>query len=146
MLPGAMSEFFQRNHIMCLATASGGQPYSTPLFYHFSATDVIFSFLSSLQTRHADEAILNELVSAAVYAPHRDVAMLQGAQMLGTVSMHRQGELEISKHFAGYRERFPECELLLRDPELRFWTLRVHWIKYTDNTVRFGHKEIWSRS
>ena len=146
MLPGAMSEFFQRNHVMCLATASGGQPYSTPLFYYFSASDVVFSFLSSLQTRHADEAIRNESVSAAVYAPHRDVAMLQGAQMLGTVSMHSAEDSKSSRDFAAYRERFPECEPLLGDPELRFWTLRVHWIKYTDNTVRFGHKEIWSRS
>ena len=68
------------------------------------------------------------------------------AQMLGTVSMHRADDRESSRDFAGYRERFPECEPLLGDPELRFWTLRVHWIKYTDNTVRFGHKEIWSRS
>lgn len=146
MLPGAMSEFFQRNHIMCLATASGSQPYSTPLFYHFSANDVVFSFLSSLQTRHAAESLRNESVSAAIYAPHRDVAMLQGAQVLGTVRMHPPRELETSKDFAGYREKFPECQPLLGDPELRFWTLRAHWIKFTDNTVHFGYKEIWSRS
>jgi uncharacterized protein YhbP (UPF0306 family) len=146
VLPEAICEFFQQNHIMCLATVSDGQSYSTPLFYYFHGEDHSLCFLSSLKTRHARELLQNQNVSAAIYAPHRDMARLQGVQMTGSVRMHDPEVFQTLSAFAGYRERFPECGPLLGDLELRFWTFHPDWIKFTDNTIRFGYKQIWSRS
>lgn len=145
MLSEAMRTFFQRNHIMCLGTASGSQSYSTPLFYLFGEDDVQFCFMSSKETRHGREAVENPQVSAAVYAHHRDVAKLQGAQITGEVRMYKIGDPLMTDLLSAYADRYPESEAMFGDESMRFWTLRAEWIKFTDNTVKFGYKEIWSR-
>ncbi len=130
---------------MCLGTASGSQSYSTPLFYLFGKDDVLFCFMSSRETRHADEALRNPKVSAAVYGHHREVEKLQGAQIMGVMQMYEIGDPAMAGLVSDYTDRYPESVTMLGDEAMRFWTLRADWIKFTDNTVKFGYKEIWSR-
>ena len=131
--------FLKKHHVLTLATAVNSSPYCSNLFYAWLETEQAFVFTSSLDTKHAADALANPQVAASVVLETRTVGKLQGLQLQG--KMYRpEGEL-LQKAKKQYIKRFPYAAVA----DLELWLLEPSRAKMTDNTLGFGKKLLWER-
>jgi uncharacterized protein YhbP (UPF0306 family) len=118
---------------------AAGRTHATPLFY-LAGADFELYWLSSKSSIHSRNAEIIPQVSAAIYAATERWQEIRGVQMHGTVSRitERKQRREISKQ---YRSRFQLNDafrvVMARNS---LYVFRPCWIRYLDNTRRFGFK------
>ena len=131
--------FLKRHHVLTLATSVDGRPYCANLFYAWMEAEQAFVFTSSLDTKHAADALVNPDVAGSVVLETGTVGKLQGVQWRGKM-FRPQGEALVRAK-KRYLRRFPYAAVA----DLELWILEITWAKMTDNTLGFGKKIIWEK-
>ncbi len=127
-------KFIKKHHVLTLATAVEGMPYCANAFYAFDPLHNRLIFTSSSQTRHGAEMEQNPNVAASIVWETKLVGRIQGLQLTGVATKANDRDQSL------YIKRFPYTALA----ELSLRAIEIKFIKYTDNTLGFGKKLIWS--
>lgn len=132
-------EFIHACHVLSLATNRGEMPWSANCFYAFDDTKMRFLVMSELTSRHGADMRDNAHVAGSIASQEADVSRLKGLQFSGLVAQLRGRDELVGRR--DYCKRFP-IALLSRCP---LWGIDLEHIKYTNNTLGFGHKISWHR-
>lgn len=131
--------FLKKHHVLTLATVNKNQPYCCNCFYVYDETKNQFIFVSDNNTRHVNEAILNNNVAGSVVLETSSVGKIQGIQFMGNM---RKVEGSEKTHVTFlYLKKFPFAIVV----KTIFWIIDLDFIKMTDNRLGFGKKLIWSQ-
>lgn len=130
--------FLQAQTALTLGTCADNIPYCSACFYAYSAADNVLVFKSSESTSHTQQGLANERVSVSILPDKLITGKVQGIQMAG-LFFRPDGEL-LSSLKKVYYKKYPFA--LAIGGEL--WAVKPIWIKFTDNTLGFGKKLIWS--
>jgi len=100
---------------------------------------VAFYILSEDHTRHSQMTGLQAKVAGTVNGQPKTVALIRGVQFTGEIRRLEGEESEAPR--AQYNRRFPVARVL----SAPMWEIRLHELKFTDNTLGFGKKLHWIR-
>ena len=100
----------------------------------------MFVFSSDMDTKHAQDALINSYVAGSVVLETKIVGKIQGIQFNGNMYVP-ENEL-MTKAKKRYMKKYPFARLM----ETTLWVLKLHFIKLTDNRLSFGKKMIWRNS
>ena len=130
MLEEAIVTFLKKHHLLTLATCNENVPYCASCFYAFDDKHATFIIATETKTRHAKEALHNTHVAGTVALETKIVGKIQGVQFTG---LFRKASREEEK---SYLKHFPFA--IAMQPSL--WSIDIHYLKFTDNTLGFGKK------
>jgi uncharacterized protein YhbP (UPF0306 family) len=125
--------------LVLATTGSEGVPRSTPLFFLADDSFNLYWF-SSRSSLHSRNCQLSPDASVSVSTDARTWQQIKGIQLQGRVSIIADRALRKSIT-ARYIERFQLGNLFslaIRRSSLYCFT--PHWLRYLDNTRRFGYK------
>jgi len=125
---------------LSLATTNAdGTSYVTPLFY-LSGDGLTLCWFSSFSSRHSRNLRRQPAAAITVYRPTEKWREIRGVQMRGVASMVTDPE-RISAITAAYGARFRLGPALRRAlARSRLYEFRPEWIRYLDNSKRFGYR------
>jgi len=130
-------KFIKEHHVLALATVSvENESASCSVFYTFNEEELSFVFASDEKTEHMQNITKTKKASASIHFETKEVGTIRGLQVKAEVS---KGSQEDKK---SYVKAFPYARVM---PNLQVWSMRVDTLKYTDNRLGFGKKEIWER-
>jgi uncharacterized protein YhbP (UPF0306 family) len=130
-------EFIQEHHVLALATVNEDKESSScSVFYVFDEESISFVFASDEKTEHMQNISKNKKVSCSVHLETKEVGTIRGVQVKAEVS---EGTKEDKK---AYLKAFPYARVM---PNLQVWNMSITSLKYTDNRLGFGKKELWER-
>jgi uncharacterized protein len=130
-------EFIKKHHVLTLATCVENNPWCANCFYVWLEDENCFVFTTDNATKHAQDAMQNQNVAGSVVLETSVVGKIQGIQFRGVMEIPA-GELA-EKAKTAYLKRFPVAVLM----KTNLWTVKVNYIKMTDNRLGFGKKLIW---
>ena len=130
MLEEAIVTFLKKHHLLTLATCNENVPYCASCFYAFDDKHATFIIATETKTRHAKEALYNSHVAGTVALETKIVGKIQGVQFSGEFQEANEQEKK------AYFKRFPYA--LAMQPTL--WSIKITYLKFTDNTLGFGKK------
>ena len=135
-----VAAFLKSPSTLSLATTAGdGTPHVTPLFY-FADDDLRLYWLSSASSQHSRNLKRNPLAAVSIYSPTEQWKEIRGVQMRGAVTVvtARSMRREIVE---AYCARF-HLEPLFRPAiaRSRLYSFQPEWVRYLDNSKRFGYK------
>ena len=134
MIDKRIIDFIRRHHVLTLATSVEGEPYCAACFYAYDKERNRIVFTSDDSTRHAQQMLENAKVAVGITLETRIVGKVQGVQICGVASRGNDEDKRL------YIKRFPYAALA----PLNIWAVEPTFIKFTDNTLGFGKKLIWS--
>lgn len=134
-----VARLLQSQSTLALATtAADGTPHIAPVFYCADALRLYW--FSSARSRHSRNLQLNPAAAVTVYAPTRQWREIRGVQMRGTASVVIDPARRNSIAEA-YNARFRlGVEFHAVQARSRLYEFRPSWIRYLDNSIRFGYK------
>ena len=126
---------YLRDHItMTLATCQGGQPRAATLFYANDGFDLFF--LSDPKSVHSQDVLRNPQVFVTVSQDYADWQRIQGIQLSGRAEL-----LEDDVHAREvYLAKYPFV-VSFPPTGFRYWQVVAEWVRMTDNTIAFAHKD-----
>jgi uncharacterized protein YhbP (UPF0306 family) len=130
-------KFFNKHHVLTIATCNGDEPWCANCFYVYLEKENALVFTTDHDTRHGREFVKNPLVAGSVALETLIIGKIRGIQFQGIVS-EPEGELA-EKARVAYLKRFPPAALM----DTHLWVLKLNYIKMTDNRLGFGKKLIW---
>lgn len=138
--------YLAAHNTLTLATERDGKPWANAVFY--ANAGFTFYFVSDPKTRHADHIQRNARVAATIQDDQRDWRAIQGIQLEGMCE-EITNPLESAHALMIYSAKYPFIGDLLRAPKeigsamakVRLHKLTPTWIRLTDNTRGFGHKD-----
>jgi hypothetical protein len=131
-------KFIKKHHVLTVCTTIDDEPWCAHCFYVYLEEENAFVFTSDRETRHGREFLLNNLVAGSVALETRIVGKIQGVQFQGRV-FEIEGE-RLKRAKKAYLRRFPVAALM----DTHLWILDLTYLKFTDNTLGFGKKLIWT--
>lgn len=131
--------FIKKHHVLTLATSFNEETWCASCFYSYLEDENCLVFISNLDTKHIQLASHNFFVAGCIALETKVVGKIQGIQLQGLIS-RPQGEL-LEKARKSYMLRFPMAALM----ETHLWTIDLTLLKFTDNTLGFGKKLIWTK-
>ncbi len=145
-----MRAFLAEHTTLTLATVDErGEPAAAAVFY--AADDALnLYFLSEERTEHGQNLLRQGAAAGTIHADGQDWRAIRGLQVRGHARLVKGSELVHATTVYGRRFAFVATLLagqggpgVLSGPlaRARFWVLQPAWLRLTDNTVRFGHKE-----
>jgi uncharacterized protein YhbP (UPF0306 family) len=125
---------------LSLATsAEDGSPHIAPLFYLAGEAFHLY-WLSSATSLHSRNLKRSPAAAVAVYSPATEWKEIRGVQMRGAVSVVH-ARVERRQIVEAYAARFHLGPLFrARIARSRLYRFQPEWIRYLDNTTRFGCK------
>jgi uncharacterized protein YhbP (UPF0306 family) len=129
--------FISKHHVAALSIRDEEYTWSCCCYYSFIPSDPALLFLSNSDTRHAKLMLQTPYVSGTISRQTKSVFRIQGVQFKGVARITDSVQMRQS-----YSKRFPF--VCLTDAEL--WTLRLDYVKFTSNIVKFGKKLYWERT
>jgi uncharacterized protein YhbP (UPF0306 family) len=138
--PEEIAEVLDRYHVLSLATAADGKPWSASVFYMFDRSRLRLVFLTSLETRHGIMLESAPDMAGTIAAQPTDISLICGLQFEGTA--RRLSDKAADEALAAYLDRFPKA----RGMPAPVWAIELRYVKLTDNRRGFGHKTIWDRN
>ncbi|WP_159566012.1 YhbP family protein [Budvicia diplopodorum] len=135
----AICRYLAKNHVLTLCTVAEQDLWCASCFYTFEPERMAFIIMSETHTRHAKMALVNPLVAGTVAAQTKNVALIQGVQFRGRLSL-LDGEQATTVR-RQYIHRFPVAKLV----SAPVWRLTLDELKMTDNKLGFGKKLYWQR-
>jgi uncharacterized protein YhbP (UPF0306 family) len=132
-----ISKFFNKHHVLTMATSIGNEPWCANCFYVYLETENTLVFTTDPDTRHGQEFLKNQLVAGSVVLETIIIGKIRGIQFQGIVS-EPDGALA-EKARTAYLKRFPPAALM----DTHLWVVKLTYIKMTDNRLGFGKKLIW---
>ncbi len=135
-----VSEFLRTENVAVLSTVNAdGTPHATPMFYLPNEGPLIYWF-SSQSSQHSRNLVRSPDAACAVFRPTDNWKQIRGVQMRGQARLINDRKLLRSIRTT-YAERFhltSTLRALMRRTDL--FVFQPSWIRYLDNTVRFGYK------
>jgi uncharacterized protein YhbP (UPF0306 family) len=136
----AVRLFLESQSTLALATLdAAGHPQIAPLFY-VSDEALNLYWLSSSTSRHSVNLTANEHVAATIYPDVWKWTDIRGLQIEGQAQAVTDDELR-TYMLNAYRQKFTlpaEFELIITNSTL--YVLTPTWIRWLDNSVKFGYK------
>ncbi len=131
--------FINQHHVLTLATAanSDGLPWCCNCFYVYLEEENVLVFSSDKNTKHIQDTVDQSSVAGSIVLETSVVGKIRGIQFRGVIS-EPQGELS-AKSKNAYLKKFPMAMLM----KTTLWTVKLTYIKMTDNRLGFGKKLIW---
>lgn len=141
-------EFLASHTTMTLATiAEDGRPQAASLFYAEMA-DLSLVYISEKKVRHSQNLQRDARAAATVYADGQKWQEIQGLQIEGVCRPLTGQDARAAQ--GAYVEKFSFIKSnLMIGAVLKistFYRLSPEWMRLTDNTRGFGHKEEWRPS
>ena len=135
-IPINMVEYIHEHHVLSLATVDKkGMPASCSVFYLFVEEEHAFVFASDYETEHIKNILQNPDVSGAIHNETKEIEKIRGIQIKGMVTTAQ------ARHEHLYLKEYPYAKEI---DNKKMWKLQVREVKYTDNTLGFGQKEVWN--
>ena len=131
--------FIKEHHVLTLATSVNNIPYCANCFYVYLEEENMFVFTSDNETKHVQDALINNLVGGSVVLETSTVGKIQGIQFNGSMYLP-EGELK-KKANRSYMKKYPFAKLM----KTQLWLLDLDFVKLTDNRLGFGKKLIWRK-
>ncbi|ANI81124.1 YhbP family protein [Kosakonia oryzae] len=135
----AINRWLAKQHVVSWCVANRGELWCANAFYVYDAQKVAFYILSEDHTRHSQMTGLQAKVAGTVNGQPKTVALIRGVQFTGEIRRLEGEESEAPR--AQYNRRFPVARML----SAPMWEIRLHELKFTDNTLGFGKKLHWIR-
>jgi uncharacterized protein YhbP (UPF0306 family) len=134
-----IADLLRSQSSLALSTAPGGEPRSTPLFY-LADDDLRLYWFSSASSEHSRTLRRDPEAAVAVYRPTDEWRKIQGVQMRGRVSAISDRERRRAIGEA-YCERFGLGRFFKNAmSRSRLYVFEPDWVRYIDNTKRFGYR------
>lgn len=157
--------YLREHNTLTLATWEAERPWAAALFY--ASDGFTLYFLSDPQSRHSLDLAANPQVAVTIQEDYHEWTRIKGVQMEGTVHVVEE-EAELARAVAVYVEKYPFVAGYLRlmmspfarialfldrfmerlpfIPHLpagpaRFYRVVPRRIWFTDNEVKFGHRD-----
>jgi uncharacterized protein YhbP (UPF0306 family) len=129
-----MLAYIQGHITMSLATAREGQPHAATVFYASDGFDLYY--VSDTETVHSQDLAANPRAFVTISQDYADWQAIQGIQLSGRAELlgdtRRAAEV--------YAAKFPFIAAF--PPEaLTYWKITADWVRFTDNTISFAHKD-----
>lgn len=139
-----LARLLQAQGTLALATTdAAGAPHVAPVFYLAGrpGNDALrLYWYSSARSRHSRNLRLNPAAAVTVYAPTDQWREIRGVQMRGTVAVVCEPARR-EAIAAAYSVRFQLGETFnALQARSRLYEFRPSWIRYLDNSIRFGYK------
>lgn len=128
-------EFLGRMKLLSLGVLRNNLPYCCSAFYVYDPQNKELIIASASDSEHIKAVFANRGVAATVALDTKFVGRIKGVQICGHIRSADERETSL------YLKRFP----FARAMETDFFTIRIDWMKMTDNTLTFGKKLIWER-
>jgi len=129
-----MLAYLAEHITMTLATAVEGEPRAATLFYANDGFELFF--LSDPESVHSQHVSRNPRVFVTVSQDYADWQQIRGIQLSGQAELAPdEGHAE-----AVYVAKFPFVASFPRGG-FRYWRITPEWIRMTDNTIAFAHKD-----
>jgi len=125
--------------LLTLATSNNNTPYCCNVFFLYDVANNQLIFSSDTKTKHAQDFIANPNVAGTIALETKEVAKIQGVQLLGAIQELKGEKLKIAKE--QYLKAFPYARLM--KPHL--WVMQLTFIKMTHNKLGFGKKMVWKK-
>ena len=132
-------DFINEHHLLTLATSKGNIPYCCNVFCVYNVANNQLIFSSDTKTKHAKDFTLNPNVAGNIALETKEVAKIQGVQLLGKITELEGEELKAEKK--QYLQVFPYARLM----KIHLWVMRLTFIKMTHNRLDFGKKLVWEK-
>lgn len=149
-----MQKFLATEKSMTLATMSAdGTPHACDIFYA-SSDDLRFYFLSDPKTLHIQNLERLPRVMVTIHGHPQGWQDIRGVQVAGTAARvnsmveKAQGLRFYLNKFVFVRQWLPSADFLGQAHAqlgvVELYKITPRWIRWIDNTTRFGHKEEWN--
>jgi len=132
-------KFFNKHHVLTVATTVNGEPWCANCFYVYLEERNVLVFTTDPGTRHGKEFRTNPYIAGSVVLETPVIGKIRGIQFQGIVSEPVGEDLVLVKK--AYLKRFPVAMLM----ETHLWLVELTHIKMTDNRLGFGKKIIWTK-
>jgi uncharacterized protein YhbP (UPF0306 family) len=135
-----VAAFLKSQSTLSLATTAGdGTPHVAPLFY-FADDDLRLYWLSSASSLHSRNLKRSPRASVSIYAPTERWQEIRGVQMRGAVAIitARSTRSEIVEAYCSRFHLEPHFQPAIA--RSRLYRFQPEWIRYLDNSKRFGYK------
>jgi len=132
-------DFINEHHLLNLATSKGNLPYCCNIFYVYDVANNQLIFSTETKTKHAQDFTLNPNVAGSIALETKEVAKIQGVQLLGEIIELKGESLKAAKK--QYLHEFSYARLM----KIHLWAMRLTFIKMTHNKLGFGKKLIWEK-
>ncbi|HEY51960.1 MAG TPA: pyridoxamine 5'-phosphate oxidase [Caldilineae bacterium] len=138
--------FLTAHNTLTLATIGPkGRPHACALFYAVGPGPTLY-FLSDPATTHAQHIGAGSQIAAAIQQDGQDWREIRGLQLHGFAAPCLTANEKATAHQI-YAARFPFVATASRLAEAlaraRYYQIAPSWMRLTDNTLGFGHKEEW---
>lgn len=130
MIDNKITIFLKEHHVLSFSSCKNNLPYSANCFYSFLEEPLRFVIASSEETKHLSQALSNPNISGTIALETKQIGKIQGLQF--TAILQEVTLKEKTKYFKDH----PYA--LAMNPKL--WTLKINYLKYTDNRLGFGKK------
>ena len=134
-----IKEFINKHHVLTLATSRNNIPYSANCFYVYFEDENMLVFTSDHETKHAQDALIQNIVGGSIVLETNVIGKIQGVQFQGKMYEPKNELLKRVK--ARYLKRFPVAMLM----KTNLWVVEFSFLKFTDNRLGFGKKLIWGK-
>lgn len=121
-----------------ICTCDDNVPYSCICFYAYSAKYNAIVFKSSAESCHVRQALNNSQVSGTVLPDKLEKTKVRGLQFSGTFFKPEVDVLDDLKK--AYYKHYPIALAMKGE----IWAIQFTYLKFTDNTLGFGKKIVWS--
>ncbi len=132
-------EFINKHHVLTLATSQKNIPYAANCFYVYYEEENMLVFTTDHKTKHAQDAIEQNIVAGSIVLETNVVGKIQGVQFQG--KMYEPKDELLKRVKARYLKRFPVAMLM----KTNLWVVDLNFLKFTDNRLGFGKKLIWGK-
>ena len=118
---------------MSLATRGEEGVYAASCFYCFDPTSLALVFASEESTTHMRHITADPHVAGTIAPCEIQLHKIQGVQFRGIVHPATPEQKSL------YLQTFPIAKAI----PTGFWSVRLAWVKMTDNTLGFKTKLLW---
>jgi uncharacterized protein len=129
-----MLAYIEGHITMTLATARDGEPHAATVFYASDGFDLYF--VSDTGTIHSEDLLANKRVSVTISQDYHDWQEIQGIQLRGRAELLG----DTTRASEVYSARFPFVANFPQEA-LIYWKVTADWVRLTDNTIAFAHKD-----
>jgi uncharacterized protein YhbP (UPF0306 family) len=138
-IPDKLVNFLQENKVSTVCfTDQENNPYCINCFYAFDEEHHILIFKSSIGTTHQKLTKPTACVSGTILPNVIDTLKLKGMQFTGKIIENEViDKLQLNSK---YLKKYP-MSIAVMGYE---WAVRLDFLKFTDNTLGFGNKTIWT--
>lgn len=138
-IPNKIVDFLQENKIstVCFIDQKNN-PYCINCFYSFDEEHLMLIFKSSIGTTHQKLTKPTACISGTILPNVIDTLKLKGIQFTGKIIENE--EIDALKLNSKYLKKYPMSIAIMG----YVWAVQLDFLKFTDNTLGFGNKTIWT--